>query len=705
MNYQNFALELSALPDGRYRISVQSPLGEATVDVDNPFTDAEIEQILAILGRDTSAKQAEINTLARTVGDKLFTFLFHSSNQISNAYFASLARLGENGLRLRISVENSGKLSHLPWELMRDPARDYLTLSRRTPVVRYTQQLTTRRPTALNLPLRVLVMISSPKDFAPLDVEGEWKRLQDATADLRKKGLLEFERVDNATLITLQRTLRTNDYHAFHFIGHSDFDPQTGQGVLVFEDSENGDKGRIISGAALARELGEESTIRLVVLNSCKSSRRLTQDPFTGIASSIVTRGIPAVVAMQFVISDRAAKIFAEEFYRSLAEFYPIDSAVSEARRAIANELGNNEWSTPVLYMRAQDGHLFRSTTEVAESSGTQKPIIAQQSAEKKISPAVWIGGTIGAVVLLLLLGSLLTPIINPPPPTLTPTLAVTNTPALLPDLQVSRVRIVPLNPAPGQFFRVNITLTNAGEAPSGAFSWSWDASVQDPIQLNTQTGIVDNIPPGSSKTISFPYLFGWWGTYNTLINIDVDSVVIESNKRNNRLPFEVTIAPLPFNIDFAILPDNSLVETPLTLGSDTFSNWNLDFVLAVPQTDPCFATPMQLLESLQDQDIFLAPQSGSCDQQPLSIRLTRQAIGNAEISILAANDGIAEIRLFSDVAGAQLVAERTDISLTAGQMTNVSGFVTNGGSIRRIDVLTTGQRVQITRLALSPAP
>jgi hypothetical protein len=62
---------------------------------------------------------------------------------------------------------------------------------------------------------------------------------------------------------------------------------------------------------------------------------------------------------MQFPISDPAAIQFSTELYRTLADRYPVDAAVNEARRAIY--LGGNvlEWGTPVLFMRAEDGMIF----------------------------------------------------------------------------------------------------------------------------------------------------------------------------------------------------------------------------------------------------------------------------------------------------------------------------------------------------------
>jgi ribosomal protein L32 len=83
----------------------------------------------------------------------------------------------------------------------------------------------------------------------------------------------------------------------------------------------------------------------------------------------MVMAGIPAVVAMQFPISDEAAILFSGTFYPLLAQGDPVDVAVAEGRRAI--RLGNSstmEWGTPVLFMRAPNGRLWADQPGTAVS-------------------------------------------------------------------------------------------------------------------------------------------------------------------------------------------------------------------------------------------------------------------------------------------------------------------------------------------------
>ena len=116
-----------------------------------------------------------------------------------------------------------------------------------------------------------------------------------------------------------------------------------------------------------ANLLADQNVLRLVVLNSCEGARTTLTDPYAGVATTLIRLGVPAVVAMQFEISDDAAVLFAEELYTNLiGRQDPIDAAVAEARKAIYSEVDKVEWATPVLYVRDPDAELFRFEVEKA---------------------------------------------------------------------------------------------------------------------------------------------------------------------------------------------------------------------------------------------------------------------------------------------------------------------------------------------------
>ncbi len=65
---------------------------------------------------------------------------------------------------------------------------------------------------------------------------------------------------------------------------------------------------------------------------------------------------------MQCSIWDTTAKLFADEFYRTLALAYRVDAAIQTTRNAISMEVGldKRDFATPVLYMRAKDGIILQ---------------------------------------------------------------------------------------------------------------------------------------------------------------------------------------------------------------------------------------------------------------------------------------------------------------------------------------------------------
>lgn len=114
-----------------------------------------------------------------------------------------------------------------------------------------------------------------------------------------------------------------------------------------------------VAGTDLARALERRRATRLVVLNACHGARTAVVDSFDGLAQHLLSRGVPAVVAMRTAISDAAAVSFAAVLYRELAKGQTIESAMVEARRALSLGKHRTEWATPVLYLLAEDLQIF----------------------------------------------------------------------------------------------------------------------------------------------------------------------------------------------------------------------------------------------------------------------------------------------------------------------------------------------------------
>jgi hypothetical protein len=363
--YQDFDLLIEPGAPGSYRARVlRSPAGEsASVQLTVPFSALELENFVLRLGRPRRGTRGpgrpESGPL-KEFGGKLYGAVFQDELRDVLLRSMSQTRALGTGLRLRLRLTDAPELAGLPWEFLYDGRLNrFLAQSRRTPLVRYLDLPDPPHPLAVEGPLRLLVMISSPTGHPPLDVEQEWSLLTGALAAPQGEGQVIVERLP-ANMSDLRHRLRREAFHVFHFVGHGYYRRDWGDGVLVMEDGSG--RPREVTGEELGGLLNEYDQTRLVVLNSCEGARTDASDPFAGVAQSLIQQGLPAVVAMQFEITDDAAIIFARELYWAIADGYPLEAALAEARGAIRDAGNPTEWGTPVLYSRAPDGQLFDMT-------------------------------------------------------------------------------------------------------------------------------------------------------------------------------------------------------------------------------------------------------------------------------------------------------------------------------------------------------
>ncbi|MEX5271547.1 CHAT domain-containing protein [Kocuria sabuli] len=291
------------------------------------------------------------------VGHRLFEALF--SKSLYAAYKASQA-LQPEGQQLRVVLRlDAPELAALPWEMLYDKdAGTYLCrtqpLIRRLPVPEYHS-----KTLKIKGPLRILGIVSSPRDLPSLDVDSEKRHLTDALATPIRDGRIELVWAPAATWNGLASLLLSGPWHAVHFIGHGDYDVAAGSGTLALEgDDGNG----VMTRASDIVDLFSvaEPRPRLVVLNSCLSGRTGETDMFAGVAGALIRSGISAVLAMQFTVSDTAAIAFSRGLYVAVANNRGVDEATRVGRIAIlGNQSGSLEWITPVLYLREGSSQLF----------------------------------------------------------------------------------------------------------------------------------------------------------------------------------------------------------------------------------------------------------------------------------------------------------------------------------------------------------
>lgn len=396
VKYKNFDILIQHREGELYPTRVlHSPAGETRGElsfsslVPDVISNLKSLRDLVLEIRPEEESDVERWTQAIRFGELLFDALM--SGEVRSCFDVSLnlARRNEQGLRIRMRIEPP-ELAALPWELMHDKRSDsFISLSVHTPIVRYIELQQAAEPLVARKPLNILVVISSPTDQATLSVDAETGLITQALGDLVQKGDVRITTLRDANLLSIQKQLREDDYHVLHYIGHGHFGETDGEGYLVFENNQG--RSHFVSGRKLGPLLHDEDTLRLVVLNACSTAVTAEAKPFSGVATSLVQAGIPAVVAMQTSVTDQAALQFSQVFYESIADGCPIDTAVAEGRKAIEFSASHTvEWAIPELFMRVGDGLLFNfespSETKIAERTEHSQPILAQTRTPSGVS-------------------------------------------------------------------------------------------------------------------------------------------------------------------------------------------------------------------------------------------------------------------------------------------------------------------------------
>lgn len=299
----------------------------------------------------------------RKFGVQLYDALFTGRiRTLFDSARSTLRARGSAGVRLRLRFADgegdSGagtlvQIMSLPWEMLAPSENDNpLVISTSSPLVRSFDG--DDNPTApFAPPIKVLAIAASPANQAKLDLAAEEQRMREAWGTLPS---VRFRFVQGR-LPLVRTALEEYQPHVLHFMGHGDLVGD--EGVLLFEGADG--MADPVDARRLGALFGDQSPLRLVFLNSCRGAETGTSpnsSPFAGVATRLVREGIPAVIAMQFPVTDPTALEFSREFYTRLVNGLPIDSAVSEARKTVFLQ-GTGEWATPVLFLRPRDGALF----------------------------------------------------------------------------------------------------------------------------------------------------------------------------------------------------------------------------------------------------------------------------------------------------------------------------------------------------------
>lgn len=357
LRYENFDLSIRCEQD-RYVALARCARDSAEERFTLPFSAAELGRFplsagtMRHLSPYSDAAPADKLTAA-DFGRRLYAAVFHDTVRDCLVRHLVPVRQGRRGLRLSLDLAAVPELALLPWEYLASPTPPPFALSAHTPIVRMIRCQPGMRSMRVDPPLHILLLIAN--SGAALAADQECEQLRAALADPIARGLVTLEFLAAPRLELLREQLRGQACDVLHFIGHGSFDVRTQQGALLLEEQ--------VSATNLAVQLHDRPP-HLIFLNACQSGVGAASDLLAGTAQRLIEYGTPAVVATQSAISDQAAITLAGEFYRAVAQGYPVDAALAEGRKALFDSGQQTEWCIPVLFSNVDDYVLLRLPEE-----------------------------------------------------------------------------------------------------------------------------------------------------------------------------------------------------------------------------------------------------------------------------------------------------------------------------------------------------
>ncbi|MBI3957518.1 MAG: CHAT domain-containing protein [Chloroflexi bacterium] len=261
-------------------------------------------------------------------------------------------------LRVRLNLRPPA-VAALPWETLADPRRRRtLAADKALALVRTaTDAEFVGRPRSIQTKLPAKILIVAVEEADAIDASAEISHIQASLSPLLPTHLQLEILQGRFDLQTLRRRLDEYRPDILHVISHGETD-----GLYLWENDEL----TLVKASQLAAMLGLVDSVKLVFLNACLAGQPDNTAPYAGLAQRLLQTGIPAVIAMQFVVLDRAAAAFAGFLYEALVVGPcpgAIDVATSIARSGLyISDPDRIDYATPLLWLNAPDGMILRWT-------------------------------------------------------------------------------------------------------------------------------------------------------------------------------------------------------------------------------------------------------------------------------------------------------------------------------------------------------
>ena len=424
----DFAVTVALHNEEKIVYTTSSKLGfPFQISIDE-LTHRVVERFNDWISKDKPYERADLELLGELLYDTLFPLRDakhregHGDKTIRELFEADYVQFsrqsaGEDRFRLTLELhEKAARLARFPWEFLFIPAdasstdqkvergfflaggKNKLILTRFVPTT--PAQLVIKE----GAPIRILVVFSHPGSLPNIDSS----ITRDVIAGIKLLAdpkNVEVRVEENITFKTLQGLLNASpgpkdsevlpkDRQSFrpdilHFIGHGKPGAlalmRSPEDIQADKDKRKSDSEPVNEAlwhdATDIQNLFANHMPRLVFLHACESAQDGSIESFTNLARSLVYSKIPCVIAMQYMISNRDAGMFAKTFYDELRQGVPVDEAVRAGREALGQPqdekptFGDRRFGTPVVYFQlTSDQPLIRFPKLSEQQTLTSRP-------------------------------------------------------------------------------------------------------------------------------------------------------------------------------------------------------------------------------------------------------------------------------------------------------------------------------------------
>jgi hypothetical protein len=361
----------------------------------------EITELLDSAREGTLGEPSDV----RRLGEALFDSLFANEALCEDfvRFYTEVVQHKKQFLRIELDIDEEimPDLAALPWEFMCLPARfnqQEIWFGTNPNIVFSRHRALWVAPPPIQLakdePLKIALVVASPSNLPKFNYQPVKDVLNELVSQQGERIQL-LDIVEQADRTAINEVLE-QEPHILHFIGHGQLKrtEQFGQIALVDRETKKVDWIDAVGfGSLFAKHRPG-----IVVLQACEGATGASAQAFTSVTSKIVQANVPVVLAMQYLVPIYIANQFTSCFYEQVAKGYPVDVAAQLGRLAIALEpphYESRDFATPVIFMRGQDGYLFRRAGVEVEPV-TPKKVLEVLS---KIKLGKVIGGSVDGIV------------------------------------------------------------------------------------------------------------------------------------------------------------------------------------------------------------------------------------------------------------------------------------------------------------------